>query len=526
VRRPLLTLKGKTRLLFVALGLLLAVTASLAVLQLRGIELDARRLLEETRESLLSSELRSSIHELDGQLKHHPDGFRRGAPEVATLRASLGKFRKFLLEFSGGSAGRDPSRSEHQAAEDRIVDRILEDLDAMGEDLDGLRTRSPAAVGGASASGEAAVAAGPTESGEARVSEKLDDALRYALVLYRETKNEAGRDNSDLSLRAEDARWMLWASLALAVAGFFWIGSYFIRHVAAPILELRDGAERLGRGDLGYRLPVHRRDEIGELASSFNEMAVRIGATHGELEASLAERTRDFLRAARFADLGVLAAGLAHEINNPLASIASSAEGLERRMARGDLDPQEASDYLRTIAAEAYRAKGITERLLALARPGEEKQGMVDLRLVLGHVEIMFRHQIEKRGLHLRLEGCEHSPWVHGNSEAYVQVFSNLLRNAEDASPRGGEIVVRCSSTEDACRVEVLDQGPGIVEADRERIFDPFFTTKAPGKGTGLGLAVVSSLLEGMGGRIEVADREGGGCRFTVVPAPVQGGAS
>jgi signal transduction histidine kinase len=134
----------------------------------------------------------------------------------------------------------------------------------------------------------------------------------------------------------------------------------------------------------------------------------------------------------------------------------------------------------------------------------------------------MFRHQIEKRGLRLRFESCEGSPWVHGNAESFVQVFSNLLRNAEDASPPSGEIVVRCAATASECRIEVLDQGPGVPETERERIFDPFYTTKAPGKGTGLGLAVVSSLLEAMGGRIEVGDREGGGCRFAVYPAPVR----
>ncbi len=510
MRRPLLSLKGKTRLLFCCLGLLLALTATTAALELRAIEVDASRLVEETRESLLSNELRSRIRELDAQVTRNPNGFARGSPEIVALRASLRGFRRSLLDFSGGSAGRDPSRGEHQAAEDQIVGRILTDLHSIDTTLATAQT----AADGTTSEGE--------RTERASVSGDLDDALRYAMVLDRVTRDEAGLDDSDLTVRAEGARWMLWISLGLAVAGFVWISRYFVRHVATPITELRDGAERLGRGELGHRLAVVRHDEIGELAASFNVMAARIGETQGELKASLAERTQDFIRAARFADLGVLAAGLAHEINNPLASIASSAEGLERRLGRGELDAKEAREYLQTIAAEAYRAKGITERLLAMSRPGDEKQGMVDLRLVLGHLEVMFRHHIEERGLKLRFEGCESSPWVHGNSESFVQVFSNLLRNAEDASPPGGEIVVRCSTTAAECRVEVLDEGLGVPSSQRDRIFDPFYTTKAPGKGTGLGLAVVSSLIEAMGGRIEVGDREEGGCRFVVYPAPLR----
>jgi len=492
LRRPLLTLKGKMSLLFSLLGLLLVVTATLTALQLHAIEVDASRLVEETRESVLSSQLRSTIHDIEIQVKRHPDGFAPDTTDLETLRGSLGTFRRCLLEFRSGSEGRDPSRSEHQAAEDRVVDRILQDVGAI----------------------EASLHKAPSD--ERWVSAELDHALRYAQVLSRETQDEAGLDNSDLNRRAEGARWMLWIAFAVVVAAFVWISFYFIRRVATPILELRDGAERFGRGDLDHRFTMPRRDEIGELAASFNEMAARVGATHEGLEESLAERTREFIRAARFADLGVLAAGLAHEINNPLASIASSAEGLERRMDRGEVDPAEASEYLRTIASEAYRAKGITERLLLLARPDVAKQGLVDLKLVLSHLEIMFRHQIEKRGLRLRLEGCEGAPWIHGNSASFVQVFSNLLRNAEDASPPEGEILVRCVGTAADFRVEVLDRGPGIPLAMREKIFDPFYTTKDPGKGTGLGLVVASSLLEAMGGRIEVEAREGGGSRFVV----------
>ncbi len=495
MRRPLLTIKGKTSLLFLGLGLLLVLTGTLVFLQLNAIQLDAARLIEETRESILSSELRSTIHDLEVAVRRHPDGFTKSSSEYLELRRSMARFRELLTKIRGGAGSGDPSRGEHQAAEDRIAVRILDDLDSLEASL-----QKPGVQ-------------------RTQAFEQLAFAKRYAEILSKETREESDIANADLNTRAEGARWLLWISFSFVVLGFVWLSSYFVRHVASPILELRDGAERFGRGELDYRLAETRRDEIGELASSFNEMAERISQTHGDLEESLAERTRDFIRAARFADLGVLAAGLAHEINNPLASIASSAEGLERRIERGELDAQEAADYLRTIAAEAYRAKGITERLLALSRPGDEKQGLVDLKLVLGHLEMMFRHQLEKRGLVLRMACGESAHWVYGNAESFVQVFSNLIRNAEDASPEGGEILIRCRGEQKEFCIEILDQGPGLPDDQQERIFDPFYTTKDPGKGTGLGLSLVTSLLESMGGRVEVANRPEGGCCFAVYPA-------
>lgn len=495
MRRPLLTIKGKTSLLFSGLGLLLLLTGTMVFLQLTAIQVDAERLVEETRESVISSEMHSTIHDIEVAVRRNPGGFAEGSNDLRRLMTSMARFRELLTELRSGAGRSDPSRGEHQATEDRIAERIQGDMAALETSL-----------------GQPMV---DTKS----VFEKLAFAKRYAQVLSEETREESGIANADLNKRAEEARWMLWGSFSLVILGFLWISFYFIRHVASPILALRDGAERFGRGDLGYRMSTGRRDEIGELAAGFNEMAERIGTTHGELEESLAERTRDFIRAARFADLGVLAAGLAHEINNPLASIATSAEGLERRIDRGGLDAEETSEYLRTIAAEAYRAKGITERLLALSRAGEQGQGMVDLGLVLGHVEMMFRHQIQDRGMELRLECGESVPWVYGSPESFVQVFSNLLRNAEDVSPPGGVILIRCTGDTQDFRIEVLDEGPGLPEEEQGKIFDPFYTTKEPGKGTGLGLSLVTSLLESMGGRVEVSNRAEGGCCFSVYPA-------
>ncbi len=472
--------------------MLLVVAGASVFLEIRGMQVDSHRLVEETRESVLSGDLLFLIHRIKGEVETSKGELGKGGALWGKLKPLWGRLEELLKKVMKGSGERDPSRRQHQEAEERLVGRILKDLASCRSML--FQPHPP----------------------KKSILKRLSLAKRYSKVLTQEMRGEFRRANEDLHKRTAGTSWLLWLSFLLVAVGFLFLSLFFVRHIIMPIEELRDGAERFGRGELGFRIPGKRRDELGDLASSFNEMASKIAATHEVLERNLERRTQEFIQASRFADLGVLAAGLAHEINNPLASIASSADGLDRRLGRGELDSEEAGVYLKTIANEAYRAKGITERLLALARPREEKMGQVDLRLVLSHLEIMFRHQVEDRGLILRVDCDEEIPWVRGNPGAYMQVFSNLLRNAMDASPTGGLICVTCLQDAKGLRVEVLDQGEGLGEKERQMIFEPFYTTKDPGKGTGLGLSLVSSLLASMGGRIEVENRREGGCCFSV----------
>ncbi len=244
-------------------------------------------------------------------------------------------------------------------------------------------------------------------------------------------------------------------------------------------------------------------------------MADRIADTQSELEARVASRTREFIRAARLADLGVLAAGVAHEINNPLASIASCAEGLERRLAKGELDGADQHDYLRTISAEAYRAREITTRLLALARQEPSETADVDLGLVLHQVEAAVSRLLERRKLRLRSEFPPQAS-VRGSAGELIQILVNLILNAKDASPDGATIDVRCRVEAKWIVFEVEDRGHGIEAQDIDRIFDPFYTTKRPGEGTGLGLPLVAALVEARGGFIGVDSRPGEGSLFSV----------
>jgi two-component system NtrC family sensor kinase len=290
------------------------------------------------------------------------------------------------------------------------------------------------------------------------------------------------------------------------------------RSIVLPIRRLTARVEELGRGPIGAPgSPLRSRDEIGVLARTFEEMASRVSLTQESLQERVEARTRELIRAARYADIGVLASGVAHEINNPLASIASCAEGLQRRLASGPVAADEQADYLGTIASEAYRARGITSRLLALARADRGAVDYVDLEPLLAQVEAITRHSLAERSVRLMLDVGAPDLGCRGVAEELLQALVNLIRNAMDASPAGGAVRVGVHASGGSVEIAVEDDGPGIPPGDEERIFDPFFTTKPPGRGTGLGLALVAAIAEAHAGRVDVGRADSGGARFTLV---------
>ncbi len=229
--------------------------------------------------------------------------------------------------------------------------------------------------------------------------------------------------------------------------------------------------------------------------------------------------------AEKLAAVGSLAAGVAHELNNPLATIAGCAEGLRDRLRDVDLRAVERladfAEYLQIIEDEAYRCKEITGGLLQFVRDPGRGREPVDLNALLEKALTLVSHQPRFRNLTLRRELAPAVPPVQANEGQIRQVFLSLLLNALEATPGQGTLTVRTRALEEAdglkVAVEFEDQGAGIAPEHLPRIFEPFFTTKPAGKGTGLGLAICQGIVTEHGGRIDVQSQLGAGSTFRVV---------
>jgi signal transduction histidine kinase len=482
--RRVAALFGVVMILFVILGLVVSS-------QLRHIHAAVDRVLEEQRENDVSAELAHQLRSLRRHLElHQGSGWSSGSPAFLVLQDYASDSVRLLEVLKRGPAGDDPSEGQHQSEEARVLTALELELAALN------------------ASSKLATAAPPLPS-------TVDEALRLAEVLSRSMYRDGNTSANELYDTARRMRSaVLWVT-GVALVVLLGVLVLVQRAVIRPVERLRQGVTRLAGGDLSHRVDVSSKDELGELAREFNRMATELEGMHRELERRVEERTREFLRAARLAGLGTISAGIAHEINNPLASIAACAEGLERKLRNGPIDPEQQREYLQVIAKEAYRAHEITSRLLEFARGDSGASVPFSLSDLLREIDVLLEHRLRARRLSLEVACDPAMPVVHGDPSECKQVLLNLISNAIDASPPGGSIRVACKRSDDETVLEVEDHGPGIPPDTLERVFDPFFTTKAPGKGTGLGLAIVHRIVEGRGGRIEV-ENTGTGALFRV----------
>lgn len=465
------------------------VTAPLAVLLLaagigqfvlaRSVHADVQRLFEELREVDLARTLLDELRGAQQWVVTAPQANAAEAPlALADARrhhaAALATLRRFQ------SHG-DPSRKGHEDNEDRLVERVRLALDAAAAPL----------------------AAGAPLGDLAR---PIDEALHHATVLIRAIEDETREIGDHLERRSADvAQFVVLLGLVsvATLAGMAWL---LLRRVLRPVRELREAAIRLGRGELGTHVPVHHADELGDLALTFRAMAQKVRSSHDELERRVEERSREVLRTAHLAQLGTLAAGIAHEINNPLASIVAGTDGLLRELDHSGRDDPPTRDYLQLLRKEAMRARDITVRLLRFARQEGARREPVALAAELQEVAALFAHQLADAGVLLRIVGADLAPLVLGDPAELRQVLFNLLRNALDASPRGGTITASFATDVDEVVLRIADEGPGIPAELQDRVFEPFFTTKEPGRGTGLGLSIVHRIVTSHGGRVHAGN--------------------
>jgi signal transduction histidine kinase len=335
-----------------------------------------------------------------------------------------------------------------------------------------------------------------------------------------------------------DSRLSLGIVLATSAIGVLLMAGllrFFYRWVFYPIRDLQQGVHRVGQGDFDHTIELHSGDEIEDLAAAFNDMTGRLRTMYHDLARQVNERSRQLVRSEQLAGVGFLAAGVAHEINNPLASIAFCSEALERRLTevlnrlgrRGEPEGEDVEvvrKYLRMIQQEAFRCKEITQRLLEFSRGGQKRREPTDLGELIQGVLDVAQHLQNCRGKRLVFTPpARLVAWVNG--QEMKSVVLNLVVNALDSMDDGGTLTISARQRDGMAELVFADTGCGMTAEVLENIFEPFFTRSRTGKGTGLGLSISHRIISQHRGEIEaVSPGPSRGSTFTV-RVPLQAAA-
>jgi len=315
----------------------------------------------------------------------------------------------------------------------------------------------------------------------------------------------------------------------VAATGFAAAALLLRRAIAVPVERLLGAAARLDAARAAADLPVlappgEGGGSLHRAAVAFERTTEALAAARARLAAKLAELAQareSLVRSEKLATVGRLAAGVAHEIGNPLGAIAGYAEIARGRLERGAT--AEAADFLGRIGADARRIDAIVRDLLDFARPAAPSLGPVALAAAVEAAVRLARPQPRFREVEVTVAVPAGLPPVLADARRLEGVLLNLLLNAADAMGGRGPLELAAREEAGAVVVDVLDRGTGIAPEDLPRIFDPFFTTKPPGAGTGLGLSICHRLVESFGGSVVAANREGGGARLTLRLRPAAG---
>ncbi len=308
---------------------------------------------------------------------------------------------------------------------------------------------------------------------------------------------------ADVERAERDARARLVTFALIAIAAtslmIYWLVG---RIVLQPVRKLAAVTRKVADGDLSQKVEVGTRDEIGKLGESFNEMM-----------RNLADAQRQLLQANKLASVGRLAAGVAHEINNPLTGVLTYSSFLLKRAEKDS----EMKDDLEVIVRETKRCREIVKGLLDFSRQSVSEKRPTSVNDIVHDACRIVKNPLSMQKAAIVLDLGENLPQVHADAGRMQQVLVNLLVNAGDAmAETGGTITVTTYLAEEGVRIRVADTGCGIDPADQDKIFEPFFSTKGT-RGNGLGLAIVWGIVEEHGGRLTVDSEVGKGATFTIL---------
>ena len=340
---------------------------------------------------------------------------------------------------------------------------------------------------------------------------------------------EISRTSEALAMTADDYARAAALVLLIVIVTTLVVGALASRLVSRPITKLLRGIDDVAKGDLSHVILAERDDEIGQIATRFNDMTFSLRESraetqrHNETKLALEQRLG---QTEKLATIGQLAAEIAHEVGTPLNVIAGRARSIQRKAK----DPEAVEKNASIVAEQTARITRIIQRLLDFTRRKVGAAGKAEVNineLSLTTMELL-AGQFASAKVKTRLDRAEGLPRVAGDADRLQQVMINLLLNAVQAMPDGGALAVETRSVRRArpgleggaeqafVSFSVKDTGVGIPEESKDKIFDPFYTTKEGRGGTGLGLAVVSGIVKEHDGWIDVEDGDAGGTVFRV----------
>jgi len=325
-------------------------------------------------------------------------------------------------------------------------------------------------------------------------------------------------DDSVISAPFQDIRRGIWIFAAVVLVISLLLANIGARKIARPVRRLAQNLKAYADGDRQVRIPPEPGiDELDALSSSFNYMTDTL--EHARDERDRAQHM--MLQSAKLASIGQMAAGIGHEINNPLSNILSLSKLIER-----GLPPESAAlkGDLSSLREETLRASTIVKGILNFARQVPPHYAPFEVDAWLKDTLALVRREAKDQGVAL-VEACEPGLSIEGDRSQLQQALINLLLNAIHASPRGERVDVTASAAGEELRVEITDRGAGIPPDQVDKVFDPFYTTKPVGEGSGLGLSISLGIIEHHGGELRLHTGSEGGVRAVMTlprhrPAP------
>ncbi|GIU82552.1 MAG: HAMP domain-containing protein [Acidobacteria bacterium] len=314
-------------------------------------------------------------------------------------------------------------------------------------------------------------------------------------------------------MNAEAWKKYLTASIVSALAPNLLLVLIIVRSISRPLQRITLAAIRVINGEYGTTVNMRKtNDEIGILIDFFNQMSRKMAEDIEKLQ----KLNQQLIQAEKLAAMGTLASGLAHEINNPLASIYSLIQMIQKHE---NLD-KDAKEKLNLVQSQILRIKRVTSDMMDFARVRPSTRQLVDLNGVIESSLRLVSFDETFKKLDVSKDFDPDLPKILADPNQMQQVFLNILLNARDAMPNGGKILIKTRKLDGNIEIEIADTGIGIRKENLGKIFDPFFTTKAAGKGTGLGLAVCYGIITAHEGKIEV-ESNSDGTKF-VIKLPIK----